>query len=338
MTVPAGTMTPGYQVGFVTNLLERLYKDTDHRITLAENQTALKLDSTVATYTAKAIQTTGLLTTDADKATAAATQKLYDKKTNFDKTFATLFANDANGVTITDVRNIFGQNIDREVFAGKTLNQVIDMRTSFTQRGWGISTKNLDMWVHSQGSHEGDLVGVDGKRILGTSSLQAIDPVTGKAVETVAEAKARSAAATTNAAANNPVGGLANQAAFRAELNRELSGGMDKLFVESEVTGHKGKGDFIKNVLAGKLGATGVQDAVDANYTISTNATQFLKDFNTIGGGDPSINRVNASIFFNKKIQPQRNTSTPNAGQGDIFAQFQTMFNNFFQQFPNFRR
>lgn len=333
MTVSAGTMTPGYQVGFVTNLLERLYKDTDHKITLAENQTALTLDSTVATYTAKAIQTNGLLTTDADKATAAATQKLYDKKTNFDKTFANLFANDKDGVTIADVRNVFGQNIDREVFAGNTLNQVIDMRNSFTQQGWGNSTKDLDMWVHAQGSHEGDLVGADGKRVLGISTLQAIDPVTGKTVETVDEAKARSAQATANAAANNPTGGLANQAAFRAELNRELNGGIDKIFIDSEVKGHKAKGDFIKNIVAGKLGATGVQTAVDANYTISTNATRFATDFNKIGGGDPSINRVDASIYFKNKPKPQQQDATPPAGQNDMFLQFQTMFNNFFQQF-----
>lgn len=300
MSISTGGMTASYQVGFVTNLLEKLYKDSDHNITLTENQNALATDSKVAALSQQSLQN-NLLTTDADKQAATATQKLYDKKSNFDKTFAALFANDTDGVDINDVRKLFGANIDQDVFGGLPMEKVIDLRTTLANTQDTAGVKALDLWVHAQGSHEGDLVGPDGQRINAISALQSIDPDTGTTIETKEQAAARSADATAKAPANNPTGALVSRQAFKSQLNRELSGQIDPVFVNSEITGHTSKADFIQNVLVGKMGATDVQSAADANRTIADNASQFIADYGKIGDNYALINRTDAARYFQSK-------------------------------------
>jgi hypothetical protein len=286
------SMTASYEVGFVSNLIERLYKDPNHSITAAENQAALTTDGKVA-QVAKAAQTDATVTANADAlAAAVATQKLYDKKTNFDKTFTTVFGTAA--VNINSVRAKFGQNVDAQLLGGQRFEDMVLAKKIMTASGDTQGVKDLDMYVHVQGSHEGDLVNADGTRVGKVSLLPNVD-ATDTAVETKDQAKARSDAATAAAPANNPTGTLVSQQAFQNELNKEQQGMVDQNFINSEITGHKAKGDFIQNYMVNKLGISAVKSAADANLAISSNATQFLADYNKIGSGGTFINRTDGA-------------------------------------------
>jgi len=286
------SMTASYEVGFVSNLIERLYKDPNHTITADENQAALTTDGKVA-QVAKAAQTDATVTANADTlAAAVATQKLYDKKTNFDKSFTAVFGTAA--VNINSVRAKFGQNVDAQLLGGQRFEDMVLAKKIMTASGDTQGVKDLDMYVHAQGSHEGDLVNADGTRVGKVSLLPNVD-ATDTAVETKDQAKARSDAATAAAPANNPIGTLVSQQAFQNELNKEQQGMVDQNFINSEITGHKAKGDFIQNYMVNKLGISAVKSAADANLAISSNATQFLADYSKIGSGGTFINRADGA-------------------------------------------
>ncbi len=309
----SGGMNTAYTVAFVTNLIEKIYKDDDHKITLAENTAAQKTDSETATLSAKAIAQDGLLD-DEQKVTALSTQKLYEKKTNFDKTFANLFGDDKNGVDINDVRRIFGATIDQQVLGGATLGQVISMKNTFTATNDVTAQKNIDLWVHAQGSHEGDLVGADGKRIGAVSILPDVDPLTGKAIETADAAKAAGTAAAEKAAAPNPLGELPPKADFQTELKKQLQGRIDSTFLTSEMKGHKAKGNFIQDILVAKLGGDDLGATAESNLKISANATQFLKDFTAQGNPNVLLSRqTGANVMY---MRAMRDMTPQNFGFG----------------------